>query len=167
MAMVAMGSGHADPVTKQDVSDKILDYIVEQLKPQPDGSHAVCVCVCVLVHRKHRDECSCKNKLKHIIHQRSRTTKCHVLQVIKKWRCGWSRNGYFNACFCMTAPPGPATALQTHCEISPHLPTLSRRLLCTQVRSLPIEILDARSTRQVQARRGDLAGCTYSGRVPP
>ena len=47
MAMVAMGSGHADPVTKQDVSDKILDHIVEQLKPQPDGSHAVCVCVCV------------------------------------------------------------------------------------------------------------------------
>ena len=45
MAMVAMGSGHADPVTKQDVSDKILDYIVEQLKPQPDGSHAVCECV--------------------------------------------------------------------------------------------------------------------------
>ena len=44
MAMVAPGSGHADPVTKQDVSDKILDYIVEQLKPQPDGSHAVCVC---------------------------------------------------------------------------------------------------------------------------
>ena len=46
MAMVAMGSGHADPVTKRDVSGKILDYIVEQLKPQPDGSHAVCVCVC-------------------------------------------------------------------------------------------------------------------------
>ena len=47
MAMVAMGSGHADPVTKQDVSDKILDYIVEQLKPQPDGSHAVCVYSCI------------------------------------------------------------------------------------------------------------------------
>ena len=32
-----------DPLTRQDVSDKILDHIVEQLKPQPDGSHAVCV----------------------------------------------------------------------------------------------------------------------------
>ena len=40
---MAMDVGHAEPLKRQDVSDKILDHIVDQLRPQPDGSHAVCV----------------------------------------------------------------------------------------------------------------------------
>ena len=48
LADTAMAAGHANPLTRQDVSDKILDHIVEQLKPQPDGSHGVCVCTCAV-----------------------------------------------------------------------------------------------------------------------
>jgi hypothetical protein len=35
------------PLTKQDVSDLILDHIVEQLLPQPDGSYSVSMYSCI------------------------------------------------------------------------------------------------------------------------